>query len=104
MLYDGKGNDRYPRRSFMPRELAIGMQREMLIDESGNDVYNAIYYPRVQAFIWPAGYLYDGSGDDAYYSRNGPGQGAGHDWGQGILIDGAGTRCLFDPGRKRTGA
>jgi len=97
LLYDAKGNDHYLGGVYAQGVgywYAVGM----LIDESGNDVYNAIYYPQGSGIHLACGYLYDGAGDDAYYSRNGPGQGAGHDWGQGILIDAAGNDAYSIPG------
>lgn len=97
LLYDAKGNDRYLGGVYAQGVgywYAVGM----LIDEGGNDVYNAIYYPQGSGIHLACGYLYDGAGDDAYYSRNGPGQGAGHDWGQGILIDASGNDAYSIPG------
>jgi len=97
LLYDKQGNDHYLGGVYAQGVgywYAVGM----LIDESGNDVYNAIYYPQGSGIHLACGYLYDGEGDDNYYSRNGPGQGAGHDWGQGILIDAAGNDAYSIPG------
>jgi hypothetical protein len=97
LLFDGKGNDHYLGGVYA-QGVGYWYALGMLIDESGNDVYNAIYYPQGSGIHLACGYLYDGAGDDAYYSRNGPGQGAGHDWGQGILIDAAGNDAYSIPG------
>ncbi len=90
LLFDSKGNDHYLGGVYA-QGVGYWYATGMLIDEGGNDVYNAIYYPQGSGIHLACGYLYDGGGDDAYYSRNGPGQGAGHDWGQGILIDESGN-------------
>lgn len=90
LLYDKTGNDKYLGGVYA-QGVGYWYATGVLIDEAGNDVYNAIYYPQGSGIHLAGGFLYDGGGDDAYYSRNGPGQGAGHDWGLGVLIDSSGN-------------
>jgi hypothetical protein len=59
----------------------------MLIDKSGNDTYDAVYYPQGSGIHLAAGFLFDESGEDHYYSKHGPGEGAAHDFGVGFFID-----------------
>ncbi|MDD4310071.1 MAG: HEAT repeat domain-containing protein [Candidatus Cloacimonetes bacterium] len=90
LLYDKAGNDQYLGGVYA-QGVGYWYATGVLIDEAGNDVYNAVYYPQGSGIHLASGFLYDGGGDDAYYSRNGPGQGAGHDWGLGVLVDESGN-------------
>lgn len=97
LLYDRNGNDKYLGGVYAQGVgywYAVGM----LIDEKGNDVYNAIYYPQGSGIHLACGVLFDGEGDDNYYTRNGPGQGAGHDWSFGMLVDKGGNDSYSIPG------
>ncbi len=97
LLYDRNGNDKYLGGVYAQGVgywYAVGM----LIDETGNDVYNAIYYPQGSGIHLACGVLFDGEGDDNYYTRNGPGQGAGHDWSFGMLVDKGGNDSYSIPG------
>ncbi len=97
LLYDHSGNDKYIGGVYA-QGVGYWYAGGVLIDESGNDVYNAIYYPQGSGIHLAYGMLFDGEGDDNYYTRNGPGQGAGHDWSLGILIDKAGNDAYSIPG------
>lgn len=97
ILYDKQGNDRYLGGVYA-QGVGYWYATGMLIDTGGNDVYNAVYYPQGSGIHLACGMLYDAEGDDSYYSRNGPGQGAGHDWAVGVFIDGAGNDAYSIPG------
>ena len=97
MIFDAEGNDKYMGGVYA-QGVGYWYATGILIDESGNDVYNAVYYPQGSGIHLANGYLFDGGGDDAYYTRNGPGQGAGHDWGLGILLDKTGDDAYSIPG------
>lgn len=97
LLYDRSGNDKYIGGVYA-QGVAYWYAGGILIDENGNDVYNAIYYPQGSGIHLAYGMLFDGEGDDNYYTRNGPGQGAGHDWSLGILIDKSGNDAYSIPG------
>lgn len=89
LLYDARGNDKYLGGVYA-QGVGYWYATGILMDEAGNDVYNAIYYPQGSGIHLASGILYDGAGNDCYYSRNGPGQGAGHDYGFGLFIDAGG--------------
>jgi len=97
LLYDAGGNDKYIGGVYA-QGVGYWYASGLLIDEKGNDVYNAIYYPQGSGIHLACGFLFDGEGDDSYYTRNGPGQGAGHDWSLGILIDRSGNDHYSIPG------
>ncbi|MDD2331578.1 MAG: HEAT repeat domain-containing protein, partial [Candidatus Cloacimonetes bacterium] len=97
LLVDSIGNDKYIGAVYA-QGVGYWYAAGMLIDESGNDVYNAIYYPQGSGIHLACGVLFDAEGDDTFYTRNGPGQGAGHDWGMGILIDKCGSDHYSIPG------
>ncbi len=97
LLYDYSGNDKYIGGVYA-QGVGYWYAGGILIDENGNDVYNAIYYPQGSGIHLAYGILFDSEGDDNYFTRNGPGQGAGHDWSLGIMIDRAGNDIYSIPG------
>ncbi len=90
LLYDGAGNDHY-NGGVYAQASAYWYALGMLIDGGGNDVFTAVYYPQGSGIHLAGGFLLNREGDDMYYSRHGPGQGAGHDYGVGFFIDQAGN-------------
>lgn len=90
LLYDGAGNDHY-NGGIYAQASAYWYALGMLIDGGGNDVFTAVYYPQGSGIHLAGGFLLNREGDDMYYSRHGPGQGAGHDYGVGFFIDQAGN-------------
>lgn len=86
LLLDNAGNDIYHASVFGQGSAywhAIGM----LIDNGGNDYYQGAEYLQGSGIHIATGGLFDRSGDDMYFSRFGPSQGEGHDWGVGVLAD-----------------
>lgn len=86
LLLDNAGNDIFHASVFGQGSAywhAIGM----LIDNGGNDYYQGAEYLQGAGIHIAAGGLFDRSGDDMYFSRFGPSQGEGHDWGVGVLTD-----------------
>ncbi|MBN2587524.1 MAG: HEAT repeat domain-containing protein, partial [Candidatus Fermentibacteraceae bacterium] len=55
------------------------------------DSYQAAEYSQGSGIHLAAGCLWDGDGDDSYFSRNGPAQGSAHDLSTGFLLDGGGN-------------
>lgn len=97
VLYDRRGTDHYNGGVFS-QGIGYWYAVGLLIDQQGNDSYDAVYYPQGSGIHLAAGLLYDGTGDDHYYTKNGPGQGAGHDYGVGFLIDRSGNDAYSIPG------
>lgn len=90
ILLDNAGSDIYNASVFGQGSAywhAIGM----LIDNEGNDYYTGAEYLQGAGIHLAAGGMFDNRGDDMYYSRYGPSQGEGHDYGIGILVDSEGN-------------
>jgi hypothetical protein len=97
MIYEGEGNDTY-KGGVYSQAVAYWYALGMIVDEAGNDVYDSVYYPQGSGIHLAGGFLFDRAGDDHYYSKNGPGQGAAHDWAVGFLVDRAGDDIYSVPG------
>ncbi len=133
LLYDREGNDtyrsggRYLHTPLLPHDFqslsqgfSIGFRPRaaggvgILIDEAGNDYYDAEVYAQGAAYWYALGFLFDGGGndryletqygqgagihlaigslwdrggDDQYISKNGVVQGTAHDLSVGMLLD-----------------
>ncbi len=95
IIWDLGGNDTHSCKSWYHGQAAGCLGIAILIDEGGDDTYNAKDFAQ-GAGIFGVGILYDVSGNDKYY-MNQVGQGAGV-FGLGILADLAGDdeySCLF---------
>lgn len=90
ILIDRDGNDTY-NGGVYAQGVGYWYSLGILIDNKGNDFFNAVYYPQGSGIHLAGGFFYNGSGEDSYYSKHGPGQGAGHDFGVGIFIDDSGN-------------
>jgi hypothetical protein len=136
-LYDGEGDDLYTlgygpiheplyktQRQGLGQGFGFGRREDLgggfgiLMDFSGNDVYNAGTYAQGSSYWYSFGFLYDRTGDDrylctqycqgavihistaylrddggndVYFSFAGPSLGAGHDLAVGILYEGDGN-------------
>lgn len=136
-LYDGGGDDVYTlgygptheplyktQKQGLGQGFGFGRREDLgggfgiLMDFSGNDVYNAGTYAQGVSYWYSFGFLYDGDGDDRYictqycqgagihistaylrddrgndiyFSFAGPSLGAGHDLSVGILHEGEGN-------------
>jgi hypothetical protein len=97
LIYEKGGNDTY-KGGVYAQAVAYWYALGMILDESGNDVYDAVYYPQGSGIHLAGGFLFDREGEDHYYSKNGPGQGAAHDWAVGYLVDRAGNDIYSVPG------
>ncbi len=86
MLLDNKGNDTYTCGVY-GQGSSYWYSLGLLIDNYGNDIHNSVYYPQGSGIHLSIGALVDRGGDDIYISRQGPGQGAAHDWGVGFFSD-----------------
>lgn len=89
VLFDGGGNDSY-QGGVYAQGAAYWYALGILIDLGGNDFFNAVQYAQGSGIHLAGGLLYNKAGNDKYFSRYGPGQGAGHDYAVGIFIDGSG--------------
>ncbi|MGA1824131.1 MAG: HEAT repeat domain-containing protein [bacterium] len=89
LLVDKTGNDLYQCQYF-GQGASYWMGVGLLYDETGKDIYIARRYAQGAGIHFSIGALLDISGDDHVYS-GGVSQGCGHDYGIGILINEAGN-------------
>ncbi len=85
-LFDGGGNDSY-NCGVYGQGTGYWYAFGALVDDGGNDVHTSVYYPQGAGIHLAAGALVDRGGDDVYVSRNGPGQGAAHDYSVGFFSE-----------------
>ncbi len=90
ILMDIAGNDTYQGGVYSQGSAywyALGMH----MDLAGNDVLNAVQYAQGSGIHLAGGLLYNRHGDDRYFSRFGPGHGAGHDFAVGLFFEEGGN-------------
>lgn len=90
VLLDVSGNDSYSCGVFGQ---GVGYWEGVgfLWDSAGNDRYRGQWYVQGASAHFAIGYLEDEAGDDQYVALMNMAQGAGHDFGYGVLIDWGGA-------------
>lgn len=86
ILLDEAGDDRYEAGVF-GQGVGYWMGMGMLWDERGADSYRSHWYGQGAGAHFAVGILQDSSGSDSFFGGRFLNQGAGHDFGLGILID-----------------
>ncbi|MBD3160530.1 MAG: hypothetical protein GF346_00290, partial [Candidatus Eisenbacteria bacterium] len=90
ILLDEEGNDFYDAEVYA-QGVAYWYAIGLLFDGGGNDRYSATQYAQGAGVHLAAGSLWDRGGDDQFVSKFGVTQGTAHDLSAGLLIDEAGN-------------
>lgn len=96
MLLDEEGDDTY-QAAVMAQGVGFWSGAGILMDMKGNDRYTGLYYVQGAGIHSSAGVLLDYDGNDTYTATLYVAQGAGHDWSVGYLLDAAGDDHYESP-------
>ncbi|MBN1866364.1 hypothetical protein JW916_03635 [Candidatus Sumerlaeota bacterium] len=102
LLMDEGGDDTYD-AAVMAQGSGYWYGLGFLLDRSGDDTYRAHWYCQGTGCHLGIGALIDRSGNDRYVCTAQMSQGAGHDWGTGWLVDGGGDD-VYETGDLSLGA